>query len=373
MKTVYDQLYKILGEKFNNIFIPDDDFYGNWNSSDERLNQMANTIFRWLQLDSTIIEVKYDNSIKMAGLYRYNGNIRTILINSKYGKDPFYVGAILAHECMHFYLEKNDIGSKDVMTTELATDFGTIITGLSILTINGMFYKNYWHRTVLGMMIGMIYAKKYERLVGYLLPRDYCIIFTEYLKMRNFSGKDIIGYINPYARYYLPKPFSKEKAIKKLFIISEQERTKTRSFIREVLLIISIVIFGISFIATSCQNEKTTKAELKIIFADMMKPVLMLEKDLKKINMRLEGMEKDLSRYRAANDSDNVMKILPSYEKLLEETKNLSQEYNELGNRYNAEVAKVNKMKFYEMQKYVRKHIKSLKSEPSNKAKHTNP
>lgn len=362
MKTIYDQMYQMIGHKFDRVFMPDDNFYGLWDQSDGRLNQMANIIIKWLELDPMLVKVKYDRDIKTAGLYSCKDNDRTILVSSKHNNEPFYVAAILAHECMHYYMEMKHIGSQDVMTTELATDFGTIVSGLGILTVNGMYYKNYWHRTLLYMMVGMFYIKKEERAVGYLLPKDYCTVLVEYLRTKNVFGKDVMGYINPYARIYLPKAFSKETASKKIAIIVSLEKNKMRNSVRKILLIVSIVLFGGIFIATSYQNEKCTRAELRIIFADKMALILALDKDVKKIEDKLTGTEKELSKYLAENDKSNSLALLPVREKLLREINDLSQKRSELARQYNGEVRKVNNMMFYEMQRYVKKNIKLIRN-----------
>ena len=68
-----------------------------------------------------------------------------------------------------------------------------------------------------------------------------------------------------------------------------------------------------------------------------------------------------MSKYSAMNHSDDVVKLLPAHEKLLKEAKDIAQKRNDLGSHYNDEVRRVNKMMFYEMQKYVKERLKLAK------------
>ena len=182
------------------IFLPLDQFYTNWDDTYERLFQMAGDILVWLKMDITDVYCGYSDDMNAPGIYSEQGGRKTILINSKYKNNPFQVGAILAHECMHHYMRMHNLESSYDLKNERETDLMTVSNGLGILVINGMAYKGSSGLTILAALFGFLFIREEKTSFGYFEYSDYCKYLRSYLEAKGIDEKDIIGFVRPEAR-----------------------------------------------------------------------------------------------------------------------------------------------------------------------------
>ena len=101
---------------------------------------LVNSIFDYLNLwDRDVkIEVVYKNSkVKtgFAGLYNYNTEKIEIFVDPNYSYEN--IVSIVAHECMHHYLFKNNIVLKSRIENELITDLALVYLGFSKYLLEG--------------------------------------------------------------------------------------------------------------------------------------------------------------------------------------------------------------------------------------------
>lgn len=230
------------------IFYPSAEFYLEYKKNNiDGLHLMSKELFRWLCikpndciidfLDEDELKDKPEQEKSAAGIYKTvqndNGEyVDAIFINLKYKKNPFAVGAILAHEMMHLYLRRKQIGIDDTLSNELLTDIATIRTGLSLLIINGMSYTSRWFFTILAAFGGVLYMHEEEVTFGYFSQKEYSSLSVEHLKNKKITIVDVLGCINPKARKYLgislykrsknPTAYIKKLENRHLFILYAQ-------------------------------------------------------------------------------------------------------------------------------------------------------
>lgn len=198
--------------RIGNIFLPTDDFYSQWDNSDESLQLMASRLIKWLNFCPSVpLFIGFNDSISSPGVYINNGeniglkNFHAILIKSQYCNNPFQCAAILAHEIMHFYLiQQNNIVINDIKENELLTDLGTIYSGLGILIINSFFYSSGWFITAIGLLAGLLILNTQKLSFGYFKPEEYSNFFKEYLDRYKIDYA-VCNYILPQSKVFLPR------------------------------------------------------------------------------------------------------------------------------------------------------------------------
>lgn len=230
---------KLIG-KFPEIYFPDDDFYANWDGSEERLNVMLAKILEWLKEPPLKGMVAYLPNLPSAGLFTTPNNRENILIKSEFRNNAFVVSAILAHECMHLYMRRHGMEIYGVAENELYTDLATIYSGLGILITNGMKYNNYWYLTAIVFLAGYIFVNEEKKSFGYFTADEYGQYFADYLNFlkRGKKNVSIKGFIHPQARSFVYNidTLSKGKN-KKLKVIATAEQKQLISFFGQVILV----------------------------------------------------------------------------------------------------------------------------------------
>ncbi len=239
-------------------FLPDAHFYSQYSqkSPTDGLNYMADAIFKWLRIErnGAVIDFYDEKDIPKhksdtAGFYTTTvvaGEKREmIFINAKYSDDPMAVGAILAHELMHLYLFRLSIKIDDTHENELLTDIATIRTGLSLLVINGMKYTNHGIFSILLLFFGVLYWRREKQVFGYFKPEKYAKLAVESLSEKNIEMKDVIGHINPYARYFLPQKITN---IKSIFFGAENSTEYIRTLEKKKLKTLTRQLIAAAFV-----------------------------------------------------------------------------------------------------------------------------
>lgn len=311
-----ENLIRIFEEDFKKLFLPNDRFYENWSPTNERLDLMAQEIFDWLNIQDRAVPAQYTKQIEAPGVYVCQDIKAAIFISEKYKNDPFKVGAILAHECMHHYMRLHNLEATNRQKNELKTDLATICSGLGILIINGMAYKSQWYITVIAIFFGRLYINEQRRYFGYYEPQEFCRNFATYLKLKSLQGYPIIGAIHPQARSFLPREISKNKALIKSNAIRFQEKQHAKNLVAQLIVAAIGVGFALSLYYASTKESHRQTQQITVEFQTAKQQISGLEGKLKADQEALEKMKKDLDYYESVNDTANYGKILIPYEDL---------------------------------------------------------
>jgi hypothetical protein len=229
---------------FNKLFIPANEFYADWKDSEDRLLKMMNDIFLWLNLSIANVFGGYDCDLgDVPGVYIKEGNKSSIFVNSKYHSNPFQAAAILAHECMHHFMYVHNLALDNRLENERKTDLLTISHGLGILYVNGMYYDDNAMMTALGLLGGVLISAEEKTSFGYYDAKEYCQHFATYLKENSIKGKDVLGFIHPAARHFLPYNLKTEKKVTGIEIIRNLD--KKYAIYGTIKIIVVIVCVGV--------------------------------------------------------------------------------------------------------------------------------
>jgi len=91
-----------------------------------------------------------------------------------------------------------------------------------------MSYSSQWHLSIILLVFGRIYWSSQEVSFGYFNPQEYGLHTVSYFNKINISAQDVIGYLNPTSRRFIPHPiFAKGK--KSTFFIKALEKQHRRS------------------------------------------------------------------------------------------------------------------------------------------------
>jgi ribosomal protein S27AE len=137
----------------------------------------------WKNSDNPLTSSDYDfTSDKSApGFIRYNGPFHSrIELNITNKHSPFVMGAILAHELTHYFLETKNIRLPDTEENERMTDLATAYLGLGKLTLNG-YYPVSWEVFRKNKRI------EYTYRVGYLNQYDMALIHFKTARFRSIN------------------------------------------------------------------------------------------------------------------------------------------------------------------------------------------
>lgn len=116
------------------------------------------------------------------GMIRYLGpNHSQIQINITNKHSPLVMGAILAHELTHHFMDLKGIRHPDIEENEKLTDLATVYIGLGKLTLNG-YHPLSWTRC---RQNG---STKYTYQVGYLSAEDMAAIIHQVCHFRRISS-----------------------------------------------------------------------------------------------------------------------------------------------------------------------------------------
>ena len=269
-------------------FYPDSSFYDAWDDTHEQLNIRLRIILKWLKCGEDNVEVVYDDLAAygvnkkeshrtQAGFYIItNDDKHIILVSEKYRRNPFLVNAVLAHECIHYFLNKHGLNHPDPEMNEQKTDLCVIASGLGILTLNGMQYlfggmslAKKWHVAFLESLRG---HEQVDFSLGYFRPRQFCEFFEQYLAIKKIPGSRIIGYIQPMARYYLSPNIRKAKPDKEIRIVTVLRKLHRRNFTIHCI-VVGICAIPVSFLILARISPELARDIWKAIFGNIMRYV----------------------------------------------------------------------------------------------------
>jgi hypothetical protein len=328
-------------------FRPDSDFYAQYNSREnkvEGLHYMAGKLFEWLNIKPNGCVVSFYSEDEMpseagketAGWYTKipleGKETEVILVNSKHINSAFAVGAILAHEMMHLYLRRKNVGFEDRLENELLTDLATIQVGFGILVLNGMSYSNNWWLSIILIFVGIRYWHSEQLAFGYFEPKEYGRYALNYFHGMNLSTSDLFNYLNPSSRHFVPHSlFTRSNSpipyIKKL----ESQNFKANLLkIGAVSIVLYIVLANGSF-------ESTDKSSLSTQIETCKNEATSLENEIKTNENALKNMKFKLDAYESRNDAENFNSLVDPYNSLLSKVKS---EYSQ----YDSKIDECNKM-----------------------------
>ena len=134
---------------------------------------------------------------------------------------------------MHFSLQVLRMYNTNSQLNEYKTDLCTICSGLGILMINGL---QYTYRSTMYTIypleaLGRIMSDKPDQTItlGYFNPHTYCKYFTYYIDIIGIRKSDVVGYIHPLIRTYLPSGYKTSKTTTKLAIVYRYEKILRRN------------------------------------------------------------------------------------------------------------------------------------------------
>lgn len=165
---------------------PKDDFVVNedlkrrliYSRFDEKtVRELMKEILKYLSVpsDNISLEVKYKSSkIKtgIAGMYYYKLNKIVVFVDPNYSFET--IVSIVAHECMHYFLESKDIAWENEIQNEVFTDLSVIYLGFGKYTLEGykekrrVIYESENQRFVDSDKIGYIGYKDVEFALKYI-------------------------------------------------------------------------------------------------------------------------------------------------------------------------------------------------------------
>lgn len=340
-------------------FLPDAHFYAQYSqkSPSDGLNYMADAIFKWLKIErkGAVIDFYAEKDIPKhkadtAGFYTttvVDGEKKELIfINAKYSDDPMAVGAILAHELMHLYLFRLSIKIEDTHENELLTDIATIRTGLSLLVLNGMKYTNHGIFSILLLFFGVLYWRREKQVFGYFKPEVYARLAAESLAEKNIEIKDVIGHINPYARYFLPQRITN---IKSIFFGAENPTEYIRTLEKKKLktltkqLIAAAFVIGFFVVVNRMDEPRYNKQMSLKAQVDLCKSELaLLDTVAMEFDAKITKYDEQLDAYKEAKNEKAYNEILEPRNNLLKKLKEDVQKYDEKVNSCNALVDQYN-------------------------------
>jgi type II secretory pathway pseudopilin PulG len=363
-----EQLTYLKGMLSNSIkeqepFYPDSLFYSGYKSNHVTgLHHMAEVIFDWLKIKPDGVRIDFYN-IKdfpqsggdTAGFFtktkNYDGTeTELIYINKKYEGDPLQVGAILAHEMMHLYLGRLNLVHTDRASNELMTDLATVRTGLGILILNGFYYSNSAYLTLILLCFGVFHWRETQIAFGYFKPYEYGREVNMYLNDQHLTSKDIMGYMSPNARRYIPhKRFDSVKS--KTDYIRNLNKKSIRSQVIQGIILLAVIAFVIySNINSSNNPSSTTTASVSAYKQNLGTEIDQCQTDVatqkttfETENQEVQTLDNQMQQYQDNNDTVDYNADVTSYNNLLEKAKTDYQTYsnsvdscNNLVNQYNA-------------------------------------
>ncbi len=337
-QNLRDELRKIRG-----VFLPGDDFYVSGEPRDV-LVHMASEILDWMNIKIKKDELVIDfcDDMEPPGLYTEIDGQKHILIKSAYKKDIFAMGAILAHELMHFYLlGKKKLSKKDELENELLTDLCTVKFGLGLIILNGMSYKNSWFTSILLLFVGFMYWSSEKLSFGYFNPKQYGKLVKKELKQKQITIQEYGGYIQPYARTFLGLKFwnfyGEKKSSK--FIRSLIIKRFKWIIIKVLIVVLAGGTFGYKMYQDDIRNkqlllEKVQIEKMEDYFEKNDAKIDALDKELYK-------MEDQLDKYKAEQNKKAFDALLAKYTVKYEEYKEYGkkyEKYEKMIDEYNAKI-----------------------------------
>jgi hypothetical protein len=163
-------------------FEPDGQFYSQILEGDKAIQNCTSQIAEYIgysgyPLTVNFTELDIDHPAKISG---YN-----IVIQIKYLKNPYAIGAILAHEITHAFLTYNSKWPNNEKDIELMTDCVAICLGLGKLILNGLETLKYEIPGLPGQRI-MVSEKSYY---GYFSYKSLLYAYEKDRKLKHITKK----------------------------------------------------------------------------------------------------------------------------------------------------------------------------------------
>jgi len=122
----------------SDIFIPDASFYKQTTLQSD-IDQMADAIFKWLNIKHRSIEFKTNANQPLYLDYTKKGAHSIVTINYAAQANSLLLGAVIAHAITHHLLiSRSKVSIQNIGENEALTDLGTIYLGLGVLVLNGL-------------------------------------------------------------------------------------------------------------------------------------------------------------------------------------------------------------------------------------------
>jgi len=346
----------------NNILLPDDLFYYEWNGSADDLRLMASKIFAWLKIRPKNLCVDFYSEMEPPGIYISDKENEAIFINSKHRESAFECGAILAHEIMHYYLMGNHgIALADTKENELMTDLATIYSGLGVLVINSFYHYSAWHETLIGLFFGVIRTRSEKRSFGYFDPSKYGRHFEHYLSGYKINKKLVFSRILPTAKAYLSLDFFNNTPAESLpEYMKTAKKLAKQDTLKRVALMVVLIPIGILFLAwrsgafnsTKSIDEMTTQEQtqatnLKTSIEQLETQYNTCNTELTKDKSALDDTEAQMNLYNNSWSTDKYNELVPlqnqqvaTYNAKIAECQNLASQHDSKVDQYNSIIKK---------------------------------
>jgi hypothetical protein len=175
-----------------------DEIYGKLSSGDKHeLQNLVNLMGKHLHL-SNIPVVKYDWSLKIpiqaAGQIRNPGSDDSeIHIPFSIIGKPITIGATLAHEISHQFLNSKGISYPKVVENEKLTDLASILLGFGKFVLNGLAFEA---SGVDGLKIELGYIKTETKLITYIITCKKNKISSD--EMYSHLAKDVVKLLDEF-------------------------------------------------------------------------------------------------------------------------------------------------------------------------------
>jgi hypothetical protein len=308
------------------LFLPDAIFYIQYYQQADKsdgLHYMASILFNRLKIEpkKCIIDFYSEKDFPAhkgdtAGFYvkinQEGEEKEVIFINSKHKGNALAVGAILAHEMMHLYLDRLNIRLDDIAENELLTDLATIETGLSILILNGMSYSSQWWLTIILLALGRIYWSSQQLAFGYFKPHQYGRNTARYLREGGIKIEEVLGYLNPSSRGFMPhNRFSRVKPQTEFIRLLQKQHLKSNLIKGSVA---AVVVVGLISWSVISGNKKDN---LNIQISSCQSEISLLENKTKMDRNDLDNMNTQLDNYKNLGDTDSYNNLVVPHNKLL--------------------------------------------------------
>ena len=326
------------------IFLPDATFYAQYDQSVDKtagLHLMAQALFGWLKIDpmGSVIDFYEEkdfpkHSGDTAGFYtrfedKHGYERELIYLNSRHRQNSLAVGAILAHEMMHLYLFRLGLRLEDTRENELLTDLTTIKTGLPVLILNGMYYQSYWWLTIILLLVRIYYRRTDQSSFGYFQPKEYGRHVRTYLRERGLGATDVIGYLNPSSRRFLPhNPLLRGKAT------TEYIRQLNRKywFVTSLKYVPAAIIAAFIIIAVVQGDQQGDQhhvmtSELQTQIDSCKSTLDALADKVNKDKSSLDDMDARMTQYQKKRQIRAYNRLVDPYNSLLAQTKQEMADY----------------------------------------------
>jgi hypothetical protein len=239
------------------------------------------------------------------------------------------VGAILAHEMMHLYLFRLGLRLEDTRENELLTDLATIKTGLPVLILNGMYYQSYWWLTIILLLVRIYYRRTDQSSFGYFQPKEYGRHVRTYLRERGLGATDVIGYLNPSSRRFLPhNPLLRGKAT------TEYIRQLNRKywFVTSLKYVPAAIIAAFIIIAVVQGDQQGDQhhvmtSELQTQIDSCKSTLDALADKVNKDKSSLDDMDARMTQYQKKRQIRAYNRLVDPYNSLLAQTKQEMADY----------------------------------------------